>query len=99
MDHLLQGCVEEFAQHLLEEVPQIHPHLDPALITSPKKMLGEKSHTTIWECSELLGPEEVDRFLNTMSLLSALLIHAPAGLSKRTEGEVSSNIINILNTV
>lgn len=86
MDNLLQGCVEEFAQHLLEEVPQIHSHLDPALITSPKKMLRKKSHTTIWECSELLGPEEMDRFFNTVSLATCSFDPCPYWLVKEDWG-------------
>lgn len=59
--------MEDLPQHLSYKVAQIHSQLDTSFIAGPEGMPGEDSCPVIWEQSEPVGPDKMDRVLRTMS--------------------------------
>lgn len=95
---LLQGWAEEYIQHLMDKVTQIHSQLDPMHRDSPCEMLMEIICPVIWEWFDPVGPDEMDRTLDAVSTTTCQIDPCPSWMKKSSSMVTSRWVQALINT-
>ncbi|KAM6449776.1 uncharacterized protein PHA67_017114 [Liasis olivaceus] len=74
----LQGCVEEFSEHLQDKIARICSKLDSERGVGSGEIPGDRSYPVIWEQFDPVVPEEVDRILQTVKSTTCHLDPCPS---------------------
>lgn len=75
MDDHLQGCAEEFVEHLMDKIAQIHSQSKHG--ANPLEMPEEQTCQIIWEWFDSVGPDKVDRIFGDIKATAYLLLGPP----------------------